>query len=519
MRKAAVQPNRRRRVAVRTKAAPVLGWNARDAIASMKELFAVILDNWWPNGATVDLRKGSSDYVTGFASAVETLATYRPKTGSQKLFAWAGTALYDASAIGAVGAAVVSGLTNARWQFTNFGNSAGHFLICLNGTDDMRLYDGATWKTINAGSTPSITNVLTANLIGVFVFKERPWYIQRDAMSLWYPAAGAITGALTEFPLQGVFKKGGYLMAGGSWSIDAGNGPDDYMVLISSEGEVVMYVGVDPASLSKVGNYQIGKPIGRRCIEQFGNDLAIITTDGLIPISRVPGNGDANKAIALTDNIQTAMAQAVSLYGTRFGWQTIFYAEASMLLLNVPVAAGSQQQFVMNSIGKAWARFLPKGTCPGWPANCFEVMNGELYFGGATMVRKAWTGTADAGFAIESDVLPAFNAFGFGDRELHFLQVKPIIAWDQNPTEIRIDINVNYTQTAPTSQITLPATTSGTWDSGTFDSAQWAGVVTANEGWYGVTGMGFNGALRMSAKSANAVIQLSAIVYAFEITN
>jgi hypothetical protein len=518
MRKAASAPNRRRRVVVRTKAAPVLGWNAKDAIASMKELFAVILDNLWPNGATVDLRKGSSDHVTGIASAVETLAAYRPKTGSQKLFSWAGGSIYDASAAGAVGAAVVSGLTNARWQHVNFGNSAGHFMLCVNGADDMRVYDGAAWTTINAGSVPSITNVLTNTLIGAFLFKERPWYIQKDTLSLWYPAAGAFAGALVEFPLQGVFKKGGYLMAGGNWTLDAGDGIDDLMVLISSEGEVVIYQGVDPASLSKVGTFTIGKPIGRRCMNPLGNDLNIITTDGVIPISKVIGNGDTNKAIALTDNIQNAMAQAVGLYGSRFGWEATFYPDANMLLLNVPLADGLQQQFAMNTITKAWARFLPKGNCPGWPANCFEVFNGSLYFGGATFVRKAWTGTADVTKSIEAEVLPAFNAFGFGDRELQFLQVRLIIGWDSNPAEIKIGIDVDFSQTTPTSQITLPSTDGGTWDSGTFDAAEWSGTIVDNKNWYGVEGTGYTGALHMSLKSSDAQIQLSAISYAFEIS-
>lgn len=519
MRRAAERPARQRRVSIATKPAPVLGWNARDAIASMKDGFAVILDNLWPNGSTVDLRKGSSDHVTGIADDTETLAAYRPQSGSQKLFAWAGDSIYDVSTAGAVGSAAVTSLTNARWQHVNFGNSAGHFMLCVNGADEMLVYDGSTWNTINGASTPSITNVATDDLIGVFVFKERPWYIEKDSLSLWYPAAGAFAGALTELPLEGVFKKGGYIVAGGNWSVDAGNGLDDLMVVISSEGEAVVYQGTDPAALSKVGTYDIGEPIGNRPVRQLGSDLLILTTAGLVPISKVLVKGDTNKAIALTDTIQTAMADAVSLYGSRFGWEAMFYPGGNMLLLNVPVGAALQQQFVMNTITKAWARFLPKGNCPGYPGHCFEVFNGELYFGAATSVVKAWTGTADNGTAIESEVLPAFNTFGSDGREKHFLQVSPVIGWDSNPAEILIGIDVDYIQSTPVSSISLPTSSGGGWDTGEWDSAQWSGSIATNKDWYGATGTGIAGALHMTMKSADAQIQLSAIRYSFELAD
>jgi hypothetical protein len=519
MRKAATSLNRRRREVVRTLPAPVLGWNARDSIASMKEAFAVILDNWWPDGSDVVLRKGSANHLTAVpgGSNVETLAAYRPKSGSQKLFAWAGTAMYDASAAGATGAAVLSGLTNARWQCTNFGNSSGHFLLCLNGADDMRMYNGAAWTTINGASLPSITNVATANLINVFQFKQRPWYIEKNSLNLWYPAAGAFAGALVSLPLEGVFKKGGYIVAGGSWPVDAGSGMDDLMVVVSSEGEIVVYQGTNPASLSLVGVYAVGKPIGNRCVLKLGSDLLILTTDGLLPLAKIMGSGDSNKAIALTDNIQTAMTDAAKLYSSRFGWEASFYPGANMLLLNVPVGDGLQQQFVLNTVTPAWARFLPKGNCPGWPSYCFEVYNDELYFGSTGLVRKAWTGTADNGVAIESDLLPAFNQFGYG-QEKQFLRVKPIIGWDSNPAEILIGMDVNYIIGTPTSSISLPTSSAGQWDSGTYDSAVWGGDVALNNDWYGAEGTGNSGALHLSAKSANAQIKLSAITYAFELT-
>lgn len=521
MRAPAQAVNRRRVAVTKSAPAPVGGWNARDSIASMKPEDAVICDNWFPGTSDVVIRKGSADHVTGIGGGtteVLTLAAYRPESGNQKLFGWAGTAAYNMSTPGAVGAAVISALTHARWQTTNFRTTGGHFLICVNGADDLRLYDGAAWTAINGGSTPSITGVTTSTLVYVHVHKERVWYIPANSLDVWYSAAGAFAGALTKLPLGAVFKKGGYLMAMGTWTIDGGDGADDLAVFVTSEGEVAVYQGTDPASSAtwaKIGTYAIGTPIGRRCLEQLGGDLLIITTDGVIPCSRL-AIAKENKTVAVTDRIQGAMADAVALYGSIDGWQLKLYPGGTMLLLNVPVASTLQQQFVMNTITKRWARFLPVGANPGWPANCFEVFNGALYFGGKGVVRKAWNGTSDAGLAIEGELLCAFNYFGT-HQEKHFTQVQPIIGWDSNPAQILIGVDVDFISTTPTSEVTLPTSSGGTWDSGTWDSATFGGNVALTKDWHGATGIGIAGAFHMRVKSAQATVRLAALNYRFEV--
>src|SRR5688572_13750123 len=92
--------------------APVGGWNARDGLDGMKPTDAIVLDNWYPDETVCRVRKGFDGHVTGFGNKVETLMSWRGLSSS-KLFAAAGTAIYDATSAGAVGAAAVSGLTNA----------------------------------------------------------------------------------------------------------------------------------------------------------------------------------------------------------------------------------------------------------------------------------------------------------------------------------------------------------------------------------------------------------------------
>src|SRR6185295_8467050 len=83
----------RYRTTSRTKtiAAPIGGWNAKSAIGEMPPLDAVTLTNFWPGTSSVYLRKGYTQFATGFGSnQVETLMAYSGGT-TNTLFAAAGT--------------------------------------------------------------------------------------------------------------------------------------------------------------------------------------------------------------------------------------------------------------------------------------------------------------------------------------------------------------------------------------------------------------------------------------------
>ena len=57
---------------------------------------------------------------------------------TSKLFAASGTAFYDCTTAGAVGAAVVTGLANARFQSINMANVGVNYLLCVNGIVKLR---------------------------------------------------------------------------------------------------------------------------------------------------------------------------------------------------------------------------------------------------------------------------------------------------------------------------------------------------------------------------------------------
>jgi hypothetical protein len=166
----------------------------------MDEKDAVILDNFFPLPSKVIIRKGSINWATGLGSQVESLMGYKPQTGTAALFAAAGTSFYNVTATGAVGAAVVTGLTNARWQHVNMATSGGNFLMAVNGSDKLRGWNGAAWWTDGDG-THDITGVDTATCIGIALFKRRMWLIQKNTRACgicrWIPLPGQLPSSIS----------------------------------------------------------------------------------------------------------------------------------------------------------------------------------------------------------------------------------------------------------------------------------------------------------------------------------
>lgn len=498
------------------------GWNARDSIAGMRPDEAVKLTNWFPTSSDVQLRKGSAQHISGIADGaaaeVETLISYRPSSGSHELWAFAGSKLFDVSTAGALSGAAVSGLSNARWQATNFTTAGGNFVLAVNGADELLLYDGSTWASIDGLSTPAITGVVTTSLVNLNVFKERVWYIEKDSMSVWYAGVGAFAGALTELDLGSVFKRGGYLMAMGTWTVDGGAGIDDLAVFITSQGEVAVYAGTNPASASTwalVGIFNVGAPLGRRCMQKYGGDLLIATLDGVVPASKAFIDDRTSSAVALSDRISGALQESANLYGSNFGWEITQYPAGGALLVNIPKGVGSQCQYVMNTTTGAWCDF------EGWPANTFEIHNDQLYFGTLGEVRKAWTGTADVtatetGIYIVAEAIGAFDYFGDRSGQKHLKMIRPVIGWDSNPAEFLVGVDADFVPQTPSGALTFTPGVGGTWDDGDWDLVLWGGDVKLNTLWYTAFAMGYALAPHLRVSSNSAVVKWAATDYIYE---
>lgn len=492
--------------------APVGGWNARDSIANMKPTDAVIMKNWWPTTDSVGVRDGWANHVTGLMNLVESLMVYNAEDGTQEMFGASATAFYDMSSAGAVGAAVVTGQTNARWNSVNITDSnPTSYLCCFNGVDNPQFYNGSSWITITGASSPAISGPTVTSLKNPWVHKRRLWVVEASTLSAWYSPVDAVGGTYTEFPLYSLFKKGGSLLAGGTWTIDGGEGLDDYMVFVTTEGEVAIYRGTNPASDFTIqGVWDIGEPVGDRCLMKYAGELLIITTSGVFPVSRALQSSQTNPRSSITDKIDGAITTALNLYRTNYGWEIEHYPAGDMLLVNIPIVAGSEyEQYAMNTITGAWARFTDID------AVCWAVYNKELYFGGSTFVGKFGGVKSDNSANINADLLPAFSYFNNRGRLKHFKMVRPIIRTNGTPS-ILAALNVDFQTDSPTAPLSFTEPDGFIWDVSNWDEAVWLEGASYSQEWETVTELGTSASLRLITASAGLDVELLATDFVYE---
>lgn len=484
--------------------APVGGLNDRDSIADMPPTDAVTLDNWWPYPSYVGVRKGSRDHVTGIPARVETLVEYAPTSGSNRLFAAAGTAIYDVTTAGAVGAAVQTGLTNARWQDANITTPGGSFLYLVNGADSPRLWNGTTWTAVTGVSTPAITGVTTSLLAHVTLFKNRLFFVERDSMRVWYLPVNSIGGAAASLDLGSIFRRGGSITACFSWTIDAGDGADDHFVIISSTGEVAVYRGTDPSSAAAwalVGVYLLGKPIGRRCGVKMGGDLAMLTSEGVFPLGRSLLSSAIDRRMALTDKIQNSVSLETTSFGGNFGWQLNLYPDANMLVLNVP--GSTRFQYAQNTITGAWSKFL------GWDASVWlTTADGRLMYGDGNSVKLAWVGDIDGTTPIQAELAQAFSYFGSKARNKYFTMMRPYIQSTGNPS-ILYGLNLDYNLSPSLGSLPFTPPTGMVWGSMVWGTMVWGGSLNNLTGWATVGGVGNSAGLRLRVQNNGSEVRLT----------
>lgn len=484
--------------------APVGGWNAHDSLAAMKPTDAVVLDNWFPMPSYCEIRGGYESHATGMTGIGKTLMAYNGLSGTNQMFCTTSSGTYNVTSAGAVGASVAA-RTNGKHQWTMFGDGTTNWLIACNGVDKPLYYDGTTWTAVDGATTPALTGITTTNLIDVIAFKGRLFFIQKQSLSFWYLTAGLAGGALSEFDLSGEAKHGGYLAAMAVWTRDAGDGQDDVAAFITSEGEAIIYQGNNPASASawsKIGSFFIGRPLGRRCVTQYGGDVVVLTENGAFPLSAALQSATIDYKMALSFQIENAFTIAARNYSTVFGWEARVFPARSALIVNVPVAEDTTHyQYVMNTITKAWCRFT------GWQAEDFLVFNGLLYFCNGTATYQAWTGHSDGGTAIEAYGKQAFSYFGAPGIVKHFTLFRPIFAASGDMSFL-VDLDIDFQDDNLTGTAVSAPSTGATWDEAVWDGAYWQSDTAITKQWATIfEWQGMSASAKVKISSSTLLVQ------------
>ena len=456
--------------------APTAGWVVSDNLSTQRPASALILENWFPTTTGARVRGGSSKWAT-ITSGGPALTMFTYTSGSvSKFFASDETNIFDITSVvdvDAIPTAAVTGQTSGNYSPVEMVTVAGEYLIVVNGEDDAQLYDGSTWQALNAVSTPSITGVATADLSNGWVFANRVFFVESGTLNSWYLPVDSIGGLALDFSLAGVFKKGGALLFGGTWSLDSGSGLDDKCIFVSTEGEVAIYQGIDPSNASTwalVGVYEITKPMGAKATMRAGGDLLIAAEDGIIPLTEAIRKDPAALSLAaVTKNIEPVWKKEVVSRRT-LPWEILKWPSNNMLIVSQPITdTQSAQCLVANIETGAWCKFT------GWDTRCMALFNNFGYFG----TNDGRVMQMEVGGNDDGAVYTAFYAGGFdhlsspgSEKVVHQFRETYLSA---SPFNSQASVSVDFSIEQPVAPNAIADYIIDEWDVGKWDQGQWDG--------------------------------------------
>lgn len=463
------------------------------------------------------VRPGYNEYANGFAAGLA-IQTIIPYTGSMddgsedRLWAANNDGVYIIDTTTTTPVKDIDwadkSVESGRCSFTQFTNDGGaHFLLVADENNGLLLYTEST----GLWSFPGVTGPAggDADIVFVMSWKNRMWYIEKNSTSAWYSDVGVFGGALTEFNFGSRFRYGGILSVLADWTLDSGEGPDDYIVAVSSAGDVIVYSGTDPSSSATfglIGLWFIGAvPFGRRMISLYGGDMLVLSTYGLISMGALlEGKDPFSLEASLSWKIQSFLNTDLQSTSNQFGWEIKIHPNVSRLIISSPKSgSAAYTQYVYDLNLKAWSIWQDV------PIITSEQYNKEFYFGSVGPDVWKVEGTQD-NVTIANPVIDARQIgwqllTSYQDMEspevfkrMQF--IRPIFLAESKPSyTVRAHYDYDLSELAAPPNALVGAT--GIWDSSLWDIGLWGGGAVPFQPPVGAYGMGKTVAIVLSGRS------------------
>jgi hypothetical protein len=451
-RRSAVPPEVSQQLQTITLPAPTRGIILNENEAFMQPGSAIICDNWKPTMRGVALRGGCALWAT-LPETTPVISAFKFASGNnQRMYVGNATKLYDVTTITPV--AIKTGQASGNYVASQMANQSGDHMLVANDAGDYILhFDGTTWTTFNASQItgPVGSSVVAGhNLTYVWKYRNRFFFIEGGTMNAYYLGINAFQGALSLIPLAGAATKGGKLLFGATWSIDAGDGIDDKCVFVTDLGELLIFTGSNPsdaANWRQEGRYEMSAPMGMNAHLSVGGDLLIATVDGILPTSGAITKDRAELELAaITRQIKPMWRDEVNAKRS-WAWTLEKWDEYGGIFVTWPGGnPGNQYCAVVNAATGAWCRFV------GWDATCFVRVRGDMFFGTQTgKIMQADRTGYDNGQPYTATLVGGWEMFQSPSQTITWRQARAsFAASNAQPFQPQLSATVDYVVTLPT---------------------------------------------------------------------
>lgn len=363
----------------------------------------------------------------------------------------------------------------------------------------------------NVTAPPTATWIDPLKFDKTLTHMNRLWFADSEHLAIYYLPLQQKTGVVKHVPLNAIFRRGGHIQALYTWTVDGGVGMDDQIVIFTSNGEAAIYGGVDPDSdFQLVGIFRFDAPMAKQSIINFGGDLYVMISTGLVAMSTML-RAETEQLGKYDKNIVSAFREPARAYRNEFGWGVMLDPHSGFAICNVPLGGKRYKQLV---------RFMPDPIWASWSgleARCWGWVDSHRYYGtdAGELYEVSMEFLSDNGNPITADVQFAWYAFGTQGLK-HFKMALPYMITDGTPRPY-VDVMVDYNQSAP---LNLPEVTqsqlAATWDVATWDQDYWSQQPNQRGQWQGIGKLGRVGAVRIKVSVKDCTFSIAACDVIFE---
>lgn len=315
-------------------------------------------------------QRGAANLVKNYATELFVFVSFVDGSGADKMIICTDNKMYRMANITdtAPTALVLSGITNNFWRWSIFNKH----IFFFNNTDAGWIYDITAGTIANDGFTGPTSG--SVSLLQHWSYKDRLYAVQGNSTIFWYGGVDAITGAMTSVDLGTIFQRSGKLLCGFSWTYNQGQLNSDICVFLSDQGEVLFYSGSYPgdAAWTFIGRTFIPKPRGDETFQKVGQDVYILTSRGIIPISQVFSGRNDFDYFTVSRNLGPFMNDVIGVdRGFADSWPFLYY-----------VSGDGMHLYVLNYERGAWSKLDLRDIVGGGDfIECCMTFGGLLFIG------------------------------------------------------------------------------------------------------------------------------------------
>lgn len=433
----------------RTLPAPIGGLNRRDPLSAMPATDAVMLENLIPRNGYCEPRDRfdkvfdfkdsgvldipSIDEMGGMMPySTNILITVEDDTGKSALYNIDTDAFIAAESGHAAFTNYTPSITLSVSVPTSDDTRGVNFqdnLIITGENAAPAVYNGSTVAGLTRTSGMSSTEALAMD--AALEFKGRMLYYATNATpyyhKFWYAEAGSFQGVFNNFDFSSFIEQsaGNGIAKIVRWSADSGEGLDDYLVIVMTNGETLVYQGDDPGDANNfglVGKYRLPPPRGLNDFVDYKGDVIYMTETGYTNLGYEFRGG------------RQFGEKMKGGYSTISSSNTMAYCPGSDLIIasgGVTPLGSEIAAFATDSGG--WCSFyINEGSGTAAIQQVIEnSFNNEIYISYASgEVRRTNLDAQTSGFEVLCHAQPAWMALGMPDRQKQLTGIRFLVSDD-----------------------------------------------------------------------------------------